>query len=173
MSHELEREEQQDEAQTGEDSASSDRKVAEIEAQLKEEKNRYLYLYAEFENFKKRAFKERTDAAKYGWESVARDLLEVADNLERAVEHMPPTTDKAFTQGILMVLNQFKATLERQGVQPVESVGQELDPNLHEAVAQEPSEEPRGRIIQEHSKGYTLHGRLLRPARVVVSAGPA
>jgi molecular chaperone GrpE len=149
------------------------KRVAELEAQLKEKENRYLYLYAEFENFKKRMMKERTDLMKFGWEPVARELLQTADNLDRALAHIPPGTDKNLVEGLRMVQNQFRASLEKQGVQPLTTLKQEFDPNLHEAVGQEPADEPMGTITKELSKGYTLHGRLLRPARVVLSAGKA
>lgn len=147
------------------------KKIEELEAQVKEKEQKYLYLYAEFENFKKRAVKERSDLLKFGWESLAHDLLQVVDNLERAIAHMPAGSDKAITDGIQMVLNQFMGALNRQNVQPIESVHQVFDPNLHEAVGSEPSEHPSGTIIKEQLRGYTLHGRLLRPARVIISEG--
>jgi molecular chaperone GrpE len=147
-----------------------DSKLAALEAQLKEEKNRYLYLYAEFENYKKRAVKERSDTMKFGWEPVARDLLQILDNFERAIAHMPPGTDASFADGLRMIAQQFHATLAKQGVQAIETVGKPFDPHLHEAMGQEPSEHPSGSVSQEQLKGYTLHGRLLRPARVMISA---
>ncbi|MBY0471133.1 nucleotide exchange factor GrpE [bacterium] len=147
-------------------------KIVELEAQVKEKENKYLYLYAETENFKKRAVKERQDLLKFGWEPLARDLLQVVDNLERALSHIPSGTDKNLVAGLEMVLNQFKTVLKNQGVQSVDAVTQPFDPNLHEAVAQESSEDvPEGTVLKEHARGYTLHGRLLRPARVVVSGG--
>ncbi len=145
--------------------------IADLQAQVKEKENKYLYLYADFENFKKRASKERLDAAKYGWEPLARDLLSTMDNLERALEHMPPGTDRTLAEGLSMILQQFKQALQKQGVQSIESLKKEFDPNLHEAVSQEPSELPAGTVVREHTRGYTFHGRLLRPARVAVSAG--
>jgi len=155
---------------------SSEPRIAELEAQVREKEQKYLYLYAEFENFKKRVIKERQDLMKFGWENVARELLEVVDNLERALEHMPKTeTAKTLEQGLHMVLNQFRAALEKQGVQRIETVSEtgskDFDPNLHEAVAHVPSELPEGKIVREETRGYTLHGRLLRPARVVISGG--
>ena len=159
----------------GEDAAQ---RVVALEArerelldQVKEKENKYLYLYAEFENFKKRSIKERSDAMKFGWENVARDLLQVVDNLERAATHMPPSTDKNLADGLRMVISQFKSTIQKQGVEQVQTLKQIFDPNIHEAVSQEPSELPAGTILQEHMGGYTLHGRLLRPARVTVSGG--
>ena len=160
------------EAQTAESpTAQLEKRITELEAQVKEKEGKYLYLYAEFENAKKRAIKERSDLIKFGWENVARDLLQVVDNLDRAVEHMPAGTDTNFAAGLKMITTQFKSAMQKQGVEEVSSIAKPFDPNLHEAVGQEPSEQPEGSISKELSKGYTLHGRLLRPARVVVSSG--
>ena len=150
-----------------------EQKVTELEAQVKDKENRYLYLYAEFENYKRRAIKERSDAQKFGWENAARELLTVVDNLERAIEHFPKDADRNLAEGLKMVVSQFQTALEKQGVAVIPTVGQAFDPNLHEAVGQEASDQPTGNIVKEHQKGYTLHGRLLRPARVVISSGPA
>ena len=147
------------------------KKIAELEASLKERDNRYLYLYAEFENFKKRAFKERIEAQRFGWESVARDLLQVLDNLERALEHAG--NDKNLKTGLDMVSSMFKAAISKGGVEAVNAVGLPFDPHLHEAVGQESSELPAGVVSRELEKGYNLHGRLLRAARVIISTGPA
>jgi molecular chaperone GrpE len=154
--------------------ASLEKKIEELEAQLKEKEQKYVYLYADFENYKKRVVKERSDLLKYGWENSARELLEVIDNLERALAHMPKEGDashKTLEAGLKMVLNQFRAVLEKQGVQLIQTANQAFDPNLHEAVGQEKSEQPQGHIVREEMKGYTMHGRLLRPSRVIVSGG--
>jgi molecular chaperone GrpE len=155
----------------GHSDKAPENRIEELEAQLKEKDAKYLYLYAEFENFKKRAIKERSDLMKFGWETQARELLQVIDNLERALTHMPASTDKVLVDGLNMVIHQFRATLQKQGVERVESLDKPFDPNLHEAVAQEQSDAPAGTILKEHQGGYTLHGRLLRPSRVVVSSG--
>jgi molecular chaperone GrpE len=164
-----------DEAQKAAPEAGEElqKRVAELEAKVKDSESKYLYLYAEFENYKKRAIKERSDTLKFGWEPLARELLQVVDNLERALEHMPPGSDKVMIDGIEMVLKQFKGTLEKQGVKYISSLETSFDPNVHEAVGQEASEKPAGTVVKEHTRGYTLHGRLLRPARVVVSGGRA
>jgi len=148
-------------------------RVTELEAQLKEKDAKYLYLYAEFDNFKKRNQKERADLIKFGWEPVARDLLQVVDNLDRALQHIPAGTNSVLVDGIQLVLQQFHGTLSRQGVQTIPTAGQPFDPNFHEALGQIPAPEAAGTILKEELKGYTLHGRLLRPARVILSAGPA
>lgn len=135
--------------------------------------DKYKYLYADFENFKKRAIKERQDAMKFGWENVAGDLLQVIDNLDRALQYAKPETDPNLISGLKMVSQQFITALGKQGVAEIPSVGQAFNPELHEASGQVPNEKPAGTIIQDLQKGYTLHGRLLRASRVMVSSGPA
>lgn len=148
-------------------------KIDGLELALKEEKNKYLYLYADFDNYKKRMIKERSDLMKFGWENIARELLAVVDNLERAVAHTTDKVDVNLKQGLDMTLNQFRQTLEKQGVATITTQGAVFNPELHEAMGQEPSELPEGTVTQTLVKGYTLHGRLLRPAKVVVSTGKA
>ncbi len=145
--------------------------IEDLQAQLKEKENKYVYLYADFENFRKRTAKERLDLIKFGWEPVAFELLQVVDNLERALFHASKNTD--LVAGLQMVLQQMKSTLEKQGVLPLSSLNQMFDPNLHESVGEETSPHPPGTIMQELARGYTLHGRLLRPARVTISSGPS
>ncbi len=147
--------------------------LMEMEKKLKEAEQKYVYLYAEFENFKKRAVKERQDTVKFGWENVASGLLEVLDNFNRALTFAKPDGDPSLVSGLKMVAQQFKATLEKQGVAEIATENQNFNPEMHEAVGQLPSEKPAGLIVQEHQKGYTLHGRLLRPARVMISSGQA
>jgi molecular chaperone GrpE len=156
--------------------AASDTGASEVEAlqaKLKEAEQKYVYLYADFENFKKRAIKERQETIKFGWENVANGLLEVLDNFDRALQFAKPDTDPGLLSGLKMVASQFKATLEKQGVAEIKSVDQSFNPDLHEGVGQIPSDKPQGTIIQEAQKGYTLHGRLLRPSRVLISSGQA
>jgi molecular chaperone GrpE len=156
--------------------ATESNKIQELEALVKEKEQKYVYLYADFENYKKRVIKERSDLLKFGWEASARQLLEVIDNLERALAHMPKSADpghKTLEDGLKMVLNQFKAVLEKQGVQHIAAEAKPFDPNLHEAIGQEKSEHPEGHVVREEMKGYTIHGRLLRPSRVIVSGGAA
>ena len=95
------------------------------------------------------------------------------DNFDRAIQHAKPETDPNLISGLKMVASQFKSTLEKQGVAEIASLDQPFNPEMHEAVGQIPSEKPAGTIVQEHQKGYTLHGRLLRPSRVLLSTGQA
>lgn len=142
-----------------------------LEAQVKEKEQKYIYLYAEFENYKKRIDKEKADVIKYGWEPIARDLISVVDNFDRALSFISPEkADKNLNDGLQMILKQFQSTLEKYGVKTIESLEKAFDPHLHEAVGQEVSSQHKeGTVIKEFAKGYTLHGRLLRPSQVIVS----
>jgi molecular chaperone GrpE len=143
-----------------------------LEKKLKEAEQKHVYLYAEFENFKKRAIREQQEAVKFGWKNTALGLLDVLDNFDRALQFAKPEADPNLFSGIKMVSQQFKSVLEKQGVTEIAVNDQAFNPELHEAVGQIPSDKAQGVIVQEQQKGYTLHGRLLRPSRVLVSAGP-
>ncbi len=147
--------------------------LEELQKKLQESEAKYLYLYAEFENYKKRSIKERSDAVKYANEPFAREIVMAIDNLERGLAFVAPGTDQNLVNGLKMVLTQFQTALGQQGIQPVVSLDKPFDPNLHEAVGSEVSDKPSGTVIKEHQKGYTIQGRLLRPARVIVSGGAA
>ncbi|MBI2607084.1 MAG: nucleotide exchange factor GrpE [Deltaproteobacteria bacterium] len=147
-----------------------------LQKELEAEKKKYLYLYAEFENYKKRAIRERSELVKFGNENLIRELLHIVDNLARAIDHAksdPKGNFDAMVAGIEMVNRQFKDSLKKFGVEAIAAEGQKFDPEKHEAVAQEPVEEESeiGKVLFEHQKGYLLNGRLLRPAKVVVGAG--
>jgi molecular chaperone GrpE len=151
-------------------SSSSESQSTE-EAKLKEQEAKYLYLYAEFDNFKKRAQKERLELMKFSWEPLALELLQIIDHLELALIHVPAGTDQAFLDGLKMILSQLVSTLEKNGVECIETQEKKFDPSFHEAAAHEESSQSAGTILKEFRKGYTLHRRLLRPARVAVSQG--
>jgi len=138
---------------------------------LAHSEDRYKYLYADFENYKKRAIKERQDMAKFASENTVSELLPALDNLDRALQYAKPETDPNLMSGLKMVAQQFKAAFEKQGVSEIPTVDQAFNPELHEAVGQMASEKPAGTIVQEVQKGYTIHGRLLRASRVMVSTG--
>ncbi len=148
----------------------------ELQAKLQESEKKYLYLYSEFENFRRRNERERLDFLKFGHESFLKDLLQVMDNFERALDHARSvsggekgTPISQVVQGLEMIAYQYAEALKAQGVTPIVSVGQKFDPTLHEAVSDEESKAEPGSIVKEMHKGYMLHGRLLRPARVVVA----
>ncbi len=149
-------------------------KLEEKEKELKEARERILYFQADFENFKKLKAKEKQEALRFGNETLVKELLPVIDNLERAIQHGCKTEDsKTIVQGVELTLNSFLKVLEKFGVTRVDAVEREFDPNLHEAIAQEPREDKApGTVVTELQKGYIMDGRLLRPAMVTVAKTP-
>lgn len=149
-------------------------RLAAAETALAEEKDRFVRLYAEFENYKKRSAREIQDYRKYANETLIRELLPIIDNLERAIHSSDAAAGDAncILQGVDMTLREILRVLEKFHVQPIQSVGEPFDPNYHEAVGKEPSAEyGEGKVLREYQRGYLLHDRLVRPAMVVVSAG--
>ncbi len=144
---------------------------ANCQEELKQAQDRILRLAAEMDNTRKRLEREKVDGIAYANESLMRQFIEVVDNLERAIEHGEKDENcKGLLEGVRMTLKSFMDIFARFGATPFESVGQEFDPNRHEAVLQEASSEyPDMTVTREFEKGYTLRDRLLRPAKVGVS----
>ena len=124
---------------------------------------------AEFDNYKKRAAKEREDAQKFGIERLLKDFLPVADNLERALDHAEEHDLRQVIEGVKLVQKLFETTLAKHGVVGFSALGQPFDPNVHEALMQQESDAPPGTVVSEMSRGYRLNDRLVRPAAVVVA----
>ncbi len=136
-----------------------------------EQKDKYLRLYAEFENFRKRAVRDRQDAEKYGMSAVMRGLLETLDDLGRVAHMTPAGTDAAtVVDGVNMVEKKLLKSLAGHGMEVVNPEGEVFNPALHEAITTMPAALPEedDRIAQVYQVGYVLNGTLLRPARVVV-----
>lgn len=136
-------------------------------------KEKYYYLAAEMQNMQRRFDKEKENLLKYGSEKILNDLLDVVDNFERTLSFIKDDEDekvKNIAVGIDMVSKQLVETLSKHGLKQVEALGQEFDPNFHEALAQQPCEGKKDmEILQVHQNGYTLNERLLRPAKVIVA----
>ena len=158
--------------QTAEDIKSL---LEQTEKEKQELYDRLLRTTADFDNFRKRVSREKDELIRYGNEKLARELLPVVDNFERALQQAENSSDnKALREGIEMILKQFITVLDKFGVKYFTSVGQPFDPNKHEAmVHQESSEHEENAVISEFQKGYYLHDKLLRPAMVVVAKKPA
>ena len=148
--------------------------LEEKEESLKELNSKYLYLQADFENFKKIKAREKQDLLKFGNEVLIKELLPVIDNLERAIDHAEKyQDDQGIVEGVKITLNEFLRVLERSGVERIDAMGKQFDPNFHEAFFQEETENMEPNIvISELQKCYTLNGRLLRPSIVSVSKKP-
>ena len=178
------RDDRHDDAPAGADPGSGTdlaAKIESLEAQLaaareeaRQNHERWIRERADLENLRKRAARERAEAVKFGNEALIRDLLPVADNLERAVEHAKDGGNgQPLVDGVALVLRGFKEALERHGVVRVEARGAPFDPTHHQAVAHvESSEHEPNAVMEEHQAGYRLHDRLLRPALVTVAKAP-
>jgi molecular chaperone GrpE len=166
-----------DQAQGGQGRAPGPLDAFDSAAQIRQERDEYreqaLRARAEFANYQKRA-KQQADADRvYAVGSLARDLLEPLDNLERAIGALRASGAQDVTAGLDMVQRQLHEILGKHGVEPIEAHGRPFDPNLHDAVMQQPSREhPEGTVVAELSKGYTIRERVLRPSKVAVSAKP-
>lgn len=162
-------------AQDGGEDGGGEPWRAELEAKdaaLATMKDQLLRLAADFDNFRKRAARDGEEARKFGIERVARELLNVLDNLDRALEHA--TKSDPVVDGVKMVAKQFLDVLSQFGIKPFSAKDQAFDPERHEAISQQVIEgKSPGTVIAELQRGYMLHDRLLRPARVVIAAAPA
>jgi molecular chaperone GrpE len=164
------------------DSAEDEKKLSpmeELQEQLKkkdvelvEQKSDFLREKADLENFRKRLVKEKADAVRFANERLLKELVEIDDNMNRAL-NTPNTSLESLKEGVEMIQKQFAAFLKNQKVEPVEAIGKPFDPSLHEVMTQLESEEhEENTVVQEYSTGYTLNGRILRSAKVVISKKP-
>ncbi len=140
-----------------------DEKITDLEDRVKRQ-------MAEFENFRKRTDKEKSQMFDMGAKSVIEKILPVIDNFERGLSNIPEGSDEAFVSGMQMIYKQMTDELDKIGVKPIEAVGQPFDPNFHNAVMQVESEEyESGTVAQELQKGYMYHDTLVRPSMVGVT----
>ena len=150
--------------------------IEDSSAEIVELKDSLLRLRAEFDNFRKRALKERQEAQRYGHQNLAKDLLTAVDNLDRALDHSRASEGgdlKSLLRGVELVQRELVGALGNHGVTRVEALGKTFDPSLHEAMAQAPDGSvPENTVIEVFEQGYQLRDRLIRPARVVVAKAP-
>lgn len=153
---------------TSEDIDSLKQQLAEEQKKAEEYFNKLQYLRADFENYKKRAFREVEEEVKQAKVELFRKMLGIIDNLERAVEaSRDREEDDPLVEGVEMVLDQFKSVLREEGVSELEAVGQKFDPKYHEAVAFKESDE-NNIILEENQKGYCMGDTIIRPSIVIV-----
>jgi molecular chaperone GrpE len=140
-----------------------------LREQLRQEHEMYLRALADFENYRKRVEVELASAAQRGKHEIILSLLDLLDGFERALQHVD-AAPSSFSEGLRAIFRRFQNALERQGVTPIESVGEKFDPRLHEAIGSVPSDkyEP-GTVVEEVQRGYRWGDQLLRPARVRVA----
>lgn len=144
-----------------------------VEKELGEAKDRLLRLHADFDNFRKRALRDREEALQYGSQNLVKDLLSVVDNLGRAIGHARQSEGgdlQSLLQGVELVFRELEGVLQKHHVHEIDALGQVFNPARHEAMAQTPNASvPPNTIVEVLQKGYRLRDRLLRPARVVVA----
>jgi len=141
--------------------------INQLETDLSEAQDKYLRLYSDFDNFRKRSQKERLDLIKFASESVILSLLPVLDDFDRA---LPEISDETTKSGIELIVAKLKTSLESQGLKIMETIGAAFDAELHEAVAQTPvnDSKEKGKIIDEIQRGYYLNDKVIRHAKVIV-----
>jgi molecular chaperone GrpE len=145
-------------------------------AKAQENWDRLVRVSADFDNFKKRAARERQDAVRFANESLIQKLIPVLDNFEMALATTtsgPDSSSEALKTGVSMIHSQLRSALTDAGLEEIDATGQPFDPNWHEAVAQQPSTEvPEGHVLQQTRRGFKLKDRLIRPATVIVAKKP-
>ena len=156
-------------AEVGEDGSAAE----EAPSAEPDWKDMYARMLADFDNYRKRVSRDREELVKFAASETVKDMLVTADNLALALRQAKDPEDP-FVKGVQLAYESFLKALKDHGAEPFESVGEELDPNRHEAIATLPSDSmEEGKISTEVKKGWMLNGRLLRAAQVVVSSGPA
>src|SRR5438094_7204289 len=154
------------------DGEATDDPVASLQGDLDRFRDLALQTQADFENYKKRAARERDEGIKYANRSLLERLVSIVDNFELGLSAAREERSPIYS-GMNMVLKQLTDFLTENGLEPIDAVGKQFDPNLHEAIGHEPSNKvPEGHVIRQTRRGYRLKDRLLRPATVVVSSGP-
>ena len=149
-------------------------KISEIEDlknKLEESNDKYLRLYSEFDNYRRRTIKERLELSKTASEDVIVDLLPVLDDFERAIKSSAESADcEAVKEGVNLIYNKMKSGLEKKGLKPIEAIGKDFDTDFHEAITQipAPTDEEKGKIIDEIEKGYLLNDKVIRFSKVVI-----
>lgn len=160
-----------DGAETGQetqDSGESAQGPGDISKEEEELNTKYLRLAADFQNYRKRTEKEKSDIYAYANEKIVVELLNVIDNFERALDHKD--SNDSFAEGMDMIFKQLKGVLEKSGVEEMAAAGESFDPNFHHAVLTGASEEHEsGKVIQVLQKGYLLNNKVIRPAMVKVA----
>lgn len=148
-------------------------RIATLEEQVATNNDKYLRLYSEFDNYRRRTIKENLDLRKTAAEEVIKKLLPVVDDFERAVRNNATATDlAAVNEGIQLIANKLQHLLTQQGLEPMNAAGQPFDSELHEAITEIPAPTPelKGKVVDEVEKGYLLNGKVIRYAKVVVGS---
>ena len=178
-SENIENKEDNNDGKENKDSEETNTEEDSLEKEIEILKEEKIRLLAEMENLRKRFEREKVETIKFGSINLARDILSPGDNLERALDALPADENhsesiKNLIDGLIMVLKEYKSTLEKHGVKKIETLNQKFDHNFHQAMMEvENNDVEEGTVVQEVQSGYTMHDRLLRAAMVGVSKKPA
>ncbi len=157
-----------------EDNASENNlevQIGSLQKQVEEQKDKFLRLYADFDNYKKRTAKERSELILTAGKDIMTAMLPVSDDMDRAIKYMNESEDlTTIKEGLNLVYAKFKNTLEQNGLKSIPSIGEIFDVEKHEAITEipAPNDEMKGKVVDEVEKGYYLNGKLIRYAKVVV-----
>jgi molecular chaperone GrpE len=157
--------------QINEEQQAEETKETSPEDQINELNDKYLRLYSEFDNYRKRTSKERLELFKTAGQDILTDLLPILDDFERAMQNMESSDDaEAIQTGINLIYNKFKNILENKGLKHFKSIENDFDPEVHEAITKipAPSKKLKGKVVDEIEKGYMLNDKVIRFAKVVV-----
>ena len=164
--------EQSEEPQNCEEPETPESIIEKLQAQLAQEKKEYLFLMADFDNYRKRTLKEKQELLRNGAERAMLELLPVVDDFERAIDAMNNTNgdSDSIKEGVELIYNKFIKYLEHNNVKSIDSTGQEFNPDLHEAITMfpAPSDDLKGKVVDTTLKGYMINDKVLRHAKVVV-----
>ncbi|MEN9885075.1 MAG: hypothetical protein RLZZ420_2292 [Bacteroidota bacterium] len=147
------------------------RELENLQKELQEQKEKYIRLYADFDNFKRRSAKERVELIQTAGREVIQSMLEVMDDCDRAEKQMQKSDDlKQIREGIQLVFTKFRNTLQSKGLKEMKSIGEEFNPDVHEAITEipVPDESMKGKVVDEVEKGYMLNDKIIRFSKVVV-----
>ena len=150
---------------------NNDNEVDKLQSEIGELKDKYIRLVAEFDNYRKRSSKERLELLQTAGKEVITSFLDVLDDCDRAQKQLESSEDvQAIKEGVFLVFNKLRNTIQQKGVRAMESVNQEFNPDLHEAITEIPAPNPElvGKVIDEVQKGYYLNDKIIRFAKVVV-----
>lgn len=166
-----EQQEQENIQQETEGVNEKDAEIANLKAKVAELNDKYTRLYSEFDNFRKRTAKEKKEIMDAGGEDVFKSLLPIIDDFDRAIKSNAESSDaKAINDGVHLIYNKFKTTLNQKGLVEMKAIGEVFNPDIHEAITNIPaaSEDLKGKVVDELEKGYSLNGKIIRFAKVVI-----
>lgn len=167
----LEQEKRESEQKLSRKDKKLQKQVEELEEKISDVNEKYLRLFSEFDNYRKRTAREKIEMSKTASEGLIKDLLPVLDDMERALVNIPEIEqNKELRQGVELIFSKFMRILQIKGLKTIEAIGENFDTDFHEAIAKipAPSPEQKGKVVDDTERGYTLNGKVIRFSKVVV-----